>query len=264
MTPLAGVAALCVAALLILAIARLRPRAGRLPILVYHKIKPAAGDRWTVTTFELDRQWRYLSTAGYRAISCAELIDCLNRRGTLPAKAVLITLDDAYRDVLTYAYPLLEQYALRATLLLPVKFIGGENAWDGGGEQLLDYEQLGQMSPAQVELGLHSYAHGNFRRMPLAAIEADLRRGMAELRERRVPFTPVLAYPYGAYPRFGLRARAFRRLVKRLGVECGLRVGNRVNFLSAANRYALCRLDIRSTDTLETFRRKLEGRGGGT
>jgi peptidoglycan/xylan/chitin deacetylase (PgdA/CDA1 family) len=237
----------------------LRPGQGALPILMYHKVKPLPLDLWTVSVAELDRQFAYLNRAGYRAISCAELASYMNRQAALPEKPVLITFDDGYADNLTHAYPLLARHGLRATMFLPVRFIGGENDWDGGGERLLDYDQLRTMSPQVIEFGLHSFGHGNYRRMSLTEIEADLRQSIAELEARGLPFVAALAYPYGRDPaRRCCRRRSMHALLASLGIQCGLRIGNRVNRLPIGNRYGLTRIDIRSADTLETFCRKLE------
>jgi peptidoglycan/xylan/chitin deacetylase (PgdA/CDA1 family) len=239
----------------------LRPHEGELPILMYHKVKPTALDPWTVSVAELDRQFAHLNSAGYRSISCRDLANDLNRTAALPAKPVLITFDDGYANNLLHACPLLERHGLRATMFLPVKFIGGENEWDGGGELLLGYDQLRAMSPEVVEFGLHSYAHGNYRRMSLGELEADLRQCIAGLERNELPFVRALAYPFGRDPaRRCFRWGAVRTLLTSLGIECGLRIGNRVNRLPITNRYSLQRIDIRGDDTLETFCRKLEGR----
>jgi len=239
----------------------LRPAQRMLPILMYHKVKPVALDPWTVTVAELDRQFRFLNSAGYRTISCGELVNHLNRQFSLPEKPVLITFDDGYADNLLHAYPLLVRHGLRATMFLPARFIGGENQWDGGGERLLDYDELRTMSVEVVEFGLHSFGHGNYRRMSLGDLEADLRQGIAELERHGLPFIRALAYPYGRDPaRRCCGRRAVHALLASLGIECGLRIGNRVNRLPITNRYALQRIDIRREDTLETFCRKLAGR----
>ncbi len=212
---------------------------GQLPILMYHKVKPTALDPWTVSVAELDRQFGHLESAGYQAISCRELVNCLNRRAALPARPVLITFDDGYADFLQHAYPLLKSHALRATMFLPVKFIGRENEWDGGGERLLDYDELRAMSADVVEFGLHSYAHGNYRRMSLSEIETDLRQGVDELERHELPFIRALAYPYGRDPtRRCLRRGAVRALLESLGIDCGLRIGNRPNDLPISDRYS--------------------------
>ncbi len=256
MTPPAGWGARLLAPLA----ARRGVRPGGLPILMYHKIKPAPLDPWTVAPDQLDRQLGYLNSAGYQAISCDQLIRSLNGQAALPPLPVLITFDDGYADHRLYAYPLLERHRLRATLFLPVKFIGRENQWDGGGERLLDYDQLRAMSADRVEFALHSYAHGNYRRMTLDEIEADLRQGLDALRRQELPLVAALAYPYGRDPGRRLLGRGrVRAMLSGLGIQCGLRIGNRINHLPIRDRFALTRIDIRREDTIETFRRKLEG-----
>ena len=229
----------------------------RLPILMYHKIRPTAADPWTVSLTEADRQWAHLRAAGFTPITCRQLAEYLAGQGMLPSRCVLLTFDDAYADFPRYALPSLQRHGLRATVFLPVKFLGAENVWDGGGERLMTVEQCAQAPPESVEFGLHSFAHGNYSRMTLAQIAADLDQCLAGLRATGVPFCPAIAYPYGRAPLRSLRRWSFFSLLRSRGIELGLRIGNRLNRLPA-QRYSLTRVDVRRELTFERFCAKLE------
>jgi peptidoglycan/xylan/chitin deacetylase (PgdA/CDA1 family) len=62
--------------------------------------------------------------ANYRVLALPELFELVTRSGpvNLPPRSVLITFDDAYHDFADYAWPILKQYRLPATLFVPTAF----------------------------------------------------------------------------------------------------------------------------------------------
>ena len=91
----------------------------------------------------------------------------------------------------------------------------------------------------------------------MAEIERDLSQCLDELRRRGLSPVAALAFPYGADPRGWRRRRAAQAVLARAGIACAFRVGNRINHLPSADRYALRRLDVRSGTSLDDFRRML-------
>jgi len=53
-------------------------------------------------------------------------------KGKIPPKPIIITFDDAYQNLVEILPPLLSRYQFKATVLVPVKHIGGANRWDQG------------------------------------------------------------------------------------------------------------------------------------
>ena len=90
----------------------LKLAAHEIPMFVYHEV-----DR---ESFAADLS--FLCDNGYRTIATEELVD-VSRRG--PEKRVLITFDDARRNFWDVAFPVLKDYAARATLFAPTYWIGG-------------------------------------------------------------------------------------------------------------------------------------------
>ena len=48
---------------------------------------------------------RYLAEKGYETVFASDLIDFVEKGVPLPEKPVLVTFDDGYLNVMTYAYP---------------------------------------------------------------------------------------------------------------------------------------------------------------
>src|ERR1700675_3879930 len=99
-------------------------RYGWLPILMYHRV--AADDRpgaFTVSTGRLRRQLGLLQRRGSTAVSLAEGVGILRRREP-GAGGMCITFDDAYLDTYTLAWPILDEFAFRATIFPVVGCVG--------------------------------------------------------------------------------------------------------------------------------------------
>lgn len=103
-------------------------------------------------TAEFCRQMQFLHDSDICVISMQDFLEW--RRGTrcLPARCVLITIDDGWEAVYTDAYPVLKAYGYPFTLFLYVRYISGQGA---------------SMSPAQIKemmlhgatIGSHSWNH---------------------------------------------------------------------------------------------------------
>lgn len=100
--------------------------AGLLRVLTYHRVMEAqsgvpASSVVSATPAVFARQMRHLAER-YRVVSAVELLDAVRRRRPLPGRAVLITFDDAYRDVGDTAWPILRRHRLPAIVFVPTAF----------------------------------------------------------------------------------------------------------------------------------------------
>jgi peptidoglycan/xylan/chitin deacetylase (PgdA/CDA1 family) len=105
------------------------PRRRRLTVLAYHRV--CAYDPATYTlddelvsatpeAFEAQLRW---VKAEYDVLSCADLVRGW-QDGTLPARPLILTFDDGYRDNHDVALPILAHHGLTATVFLSSAYIG--------------------------------------------------------------------------------------------------------------------------------------------
>jgi peptidoglycan/xylan/chitin deacetylase (PgdA/CDA1 family) len=103
-------------------------------ILMYHSVPARVDESWIAPcnrmrpdTFE--RQMRFL--AHHRCVlGLDDLLDRIDRGLGIPDRAVVLTFDDGYRDVLEITAPILERYQLPSILYLCTGLVGrGENQW---------------------------------------------------------------------------------------------------------------------------------------
>ncbi|MFH7319417.1 polysaccharide deacetylase family protein [Desulfurivibrio sp. D14AmB] len=174
---------------------------GDATIFIYHHF---GDDRYPTTNVgmaEFKEQMAYLAAHDYAVIPLSELVEMLASPTPLPAKTVVITIDDGYRTTYSEAWPVLREYGFPFTVFLYVE--GLERRYSN----YLTWEQVAEMAAAGVDFQDHSYSHHRLADWPRgmtedryrAWIRDDLVKG-AEILERRLGQRPrFFAIPYGEY-----------------------------------------------------------------
>lgn len=96
---------------------------------MYHYVStpPANADIYrkdlSVTPELFNAQLDRIQAEGYTTISLYDLINHLATGAGLPAKPVILTFDDGYRDNYENAFPALKAHGMRATIFVVVDFI---------------------------------------------------------------------------------------------------------------------------------------------
>lgn len=174
---------------------------GDVTILIYHHF----GDqRYPTTNVEMDafeEQMAYLAHHGYTVMPLAQVVALLRDHQPLPAKTVVITIDDGYRTIYTNAWPVLKKYGFPFTVFLYVEGL------ERGYSNYLTWEQVREMQSAGVDFEDHSYFHQRLANPPAAMdekryrqwISADLGRGRSVLTARLGRNPRFFAIPYGEY-----------------------------------------------------------------
>jgi hypothetical protein len=125
----------------------------RVAVLGYHNFsKTATVTRMLLRTAEFRAQMEYLKRAGITVISMKEFLEWRLGTRTLPARCVLITLDDGWKSVYTDAYPILKEFGYPFTLFLYTNFLSGR------GDSLTP-EQVREMQANGATVGSHSVSH---------------------------------------------------------------------------------------------------------
>ena len=125
----------------------------RVAVLGYHNFsetKPVSN--MLMRTSEFRRQMQYIRDADLHVISMKEFLDW--RLGTLelPAKCVLITLDDGWRSVYTDAYPILREFGYPFTVFLYTKYLSGRG-------DSMSPDMVREMQAHGATVGSHSTSH---------------------------------------------------------------------------------------------------------
>jgi len=149
------------------AVRRVRNRfAHKAVILTYHRIGKFQVDPWGlfVSPDHFREHLEILREYG-SVLSLNQLVDSL-KRGILPRRAISVTFDDGYSDWFRNAKPLLEHFAVPATLFLITGKIGEKTVlwWDELQTILLQSDRLPETLELRISGRMHSWSLGDAAR----------------------------------------------------------------------------------------------------
>jgi len=167
------------------------------PILMYHHVMEAE-DAQAIGAGYLNvppdvfrAQMDYLLQKGYQVIGLDEMVEGI-RNNSLPAKPVVLTFDDGYRDFYDYVYPLLREKGIKATLFIISQFVGGE--------RYLVWAQIKEMVDSGLVLpGNHTLNHPYLTTLTDFQIKDQIFSANNILREYLGRSVYFFAYPYGSF-----------------------------------------------------------------
>jgi peptidoglycan/xylan/chitin deacetylase (PgdA/CDA1 family) len=228
----------------------------RVPILMYHGF---GGDgeeasRFVIPRRSFARQMRALALLRYRPITFEQLVQRLRECRLPPRRAVVITIDDGYRDNLEVAHPILRSHDFPATLFLVSQKLGAGNDWDGepplGERPTLSDGQARELRSAGHEIGAHTRNHCSLTDAADATQQEEIAGSKRELEEALGGPVTTFAYPYGRRDERAVAATEAAGFIGACTTHPDL-----ARFDEDPLR--LPRLEIKGTDSLRTFLRKL-------
>ena len=147
-----------------------------LRVLMYHKVNDLSGNPVTVPVALFEEQMAQVRDLGYTVVSVDAVLDYFAHGAVLPAKAVLITFDDGYRDNLANAAPILQRYGYPAVVFVPIGYLDSVRPLPheehlvarGILNPTLGWSELEELEAAGIRVESHGISH-----RPLANLEID-------------------------------------------------------------------------------------------
>lgn len=230
-------------------------------ILAYHAIADLATDpvlaEYGVSPDLFAAQLDDLIAHGWEFVDLDAVIASLDGDASLPRRALLLTFDDAYTDLLEVACPLLVDRGIPAVVFAVADRVGATNLWDQAKGaavlKLLDAGGLRAVAERGVEVGSHTATHRSLPEVDPGELGAELVDSGATLEGLGLPRPRAFSYPYGA---------AEDRLA-----EAVREAGYEIAFTTAwgepraADRFLLPRVEVHASDTPAKLRLKLAAAG---
>ena len=191
------------------------------PILMYHSFteNPEEVTATNSLISDFEAQLKALRDAGYTSVTYQQLIDFVTLGVDLPEKPVVITMDDGYRDNLTLAAPLLEEYGFTANVAVIGTSVGHSTYKDSDTpithhfslEEALPWVEKGVLSVTTHSYDMHQVAsldgencrqgvlqmEGEREEAYIAALTEDYTKAQQQLTDVLGEVCPVYTYPYG-------------------------------------------------------------------
>jgi len=168
------------------------------PVLFYHHIQPQSqaidkGQTATSVNNEVfDQQIQYLISRGYTFLTAKELVDALRTKSQVPAKSIVVTLDDGYLDSYQYAYPIFKKYNIKANFMIATGLLGGSD--------YMVWEQVKKMAGSGLIYFMdHTWSHYGVGYGTADKIRYEISMAKQQLQENTGQTIDIFAYPYGSF-----------------------------------------------------------------
>ncbi len=159
---------------------------GRLSILIFHRVHPLPDDLFPneshATAFQEQMMW---IRSCFNVLPLDEAVTALTR-GSLPARAVVITFDDGYSDNHRVALPILRQLGLHATFFIATAFIDGGRMWNDTVIEGVRKCEYATLDLDDLGLGRHPITTNEERRLAIAILLSQLKYLPQHEREDKV------------------------------------------------------------------------------
>jgi peptidoglycan/xylan/chitin deacetylase (PgdA/CDA1 family) len=168
------------------------------PILMYHYVRPAPsiysdylGYRLTVTPSDFTAQMDWLAASGYHPVDFNDLRAYFSGVMPLPAKPLVITLDDGYADLYTTAYPILQAHKFKAVAYIVTSFVGQA--------RYVTAAQVQEMDHHGIQIASHTVDHANLAKASRYSATNQLANSRTWLENLTGHSVVDFAYPSGQF-----------------------------------------------------------------
>ena len=132
------------------------------PAIMYHSLlkDPARAGDYVVSPAVFEEDMRYLTENGYETVFVSDLIDYVEKGVPLPEKPVLVTVDDGYLNVMTYANPYMKENGLKGVMNVVGTYtdLSTEQDEHNPAYSSLTWDEIAELANSSVfEIGNHTY-----------------------------------------------------------------------------------------------------------
>jgi len=175
-------------------------------VLMYHRVVDSVEEHMSqsdlcIHTEALRQHLALLERWGFTAITFEDFRLFQKGEMNLPKKPVIITFDDGYVDTYELAFPLLQEFGMKAVI-----FVLGDrqittNTWDKlpavHGERLMNDEQVIELHTEGFEIGSHTMTHAKLPLLPHDQAWDEISRSRMRLEILLNAPVQTFAFPYG-------------------------------------------------------------------
>jgi peptidoglycan/xylan/chitin deacetylase (PgdA/CDA1 family) len=191
-------------------------------------------------------QMDYLLEKDFYFASLDEIVRHVKGELNLPKKTVAVTFDDGFQDNFKYAYQVLSERNIKATIFINTAFVGKtlpyrdtfwqpSSATKGGMlYKFLSWEEIEIMNGHGIEFEPHTHTHVNLTAVSELQAEEEISISKDIIEKRLGKIARHFSYPYGIYN------DRIMKLVEKNGFDAAWAVANE-NIAKGLNLYNLPR-----------------------
>lgn len=217
-------------------------RSAQVVVLCYHRLEGKAGGALSIEPALFEKHLQELKDKGLAVISMQDFLAWRRGEKSIPAKSVIITIDDGYVSGIDVGVPALKKHGFPATFFVYLDYI------NKGGKSVT-WAQLAQLRDEGFEIGSHTVSHQDLRKKYAKSkiatydewLKDEVERSKQTIEEQLGVKCAAIAYPFGHH-----NAKV-QEAVKAAGYEVGLTTyGQRIGIDAAP--FSIGRYDVTAKD----------------
>jgi peptidoglycan/xylan/chitin deacetylase (PgdA/CDA1 family) len=151
-----------------------------------------------------------LAAGGHPVADALDVASAIREGRSLDPRTVVITFDDGFKDLVTHALPVLDEFGFRATVFAVASAIEGHpellrNGYAGPYLEAAEARQLA--ASGRVRFGAHGATHVRLRGLDPQALREETVGAKTRLEDALGVAVELYAYPFGAYDAWDSHAR---------------------------------------------------------
>jgi peptidoglycan/xylan/chitin deacetylase (PgdA/CDA1 family) len=168
------------------------------PVLYYHSVRDSADNEVTITPNMLKTELTYIKDEGYIALTISELNSYILDNSPIPNKSIVITFDDGYMDNYCYAFPILKDLNMKATIFCITS--------DLDGSYYLSKDAILEMSNYGIDIQSHTVTHPKLNELTYDKQLIELIESKKNLESITGKKVDSVAYPFGNFNNDSIKA----------------------------------------------------------
>jgi peptidoglycan/xylan/chitin deacetylase (PgdA/CDA1 family) len=176
-----------------------------LPVYYYHRVGPFRDGAPPKLNVDPGAFREHMSVLARRAnpVPVGDLVACAREGRPFPGRAIAVTFDDGYRDLMEFALPVLKEFRIPAAFFIVTGGVGATDAWnriDGvPNEPIMSWDDLKRLRDEGMTIGSHSATHAVLDGLPENRLREEVEGSRRLLEERLGAPVRHFAYPQGRF-----------------------------------------------------------------
>lgn len=226
-------------------------------ILNYHSIHPT--HKFATKPDDFASQMKYIAS-NFSTISLSDFYKMRTTKRDLSGRLAMVTFDDGYEDNYYYAFPILKEFEIQATIFVTTGFVEGDvdiakKDRTYSGLKPLTWGQITEMKEWGVSFGAHTHTHPILTQVSLKSAEDEIIKSKDILESRLKAPVALFAFPLGQPSTIN---DDIIELLKKHGFKLACSTIWGLDN-SVTDLFALLRIRIDAVDTFDDFKEKING-----
>ena len=160
-------------------------------VFMYHKFDVPKYPSTNIRPEQFEEHLNEFSKPKYNVLPLEYIVDTIINDGDLPNNTIGLTVDDADKSFLTYAWPKLKEKNFPVTLFVNTSTIVENN------KNYLSWNQIRKLVEEGVTIGGHSHTHEHMPNLSMEEIKNEIEKSNKIFLKEIGKIPSLFAYPYG-------------------------------------------------------------------